>query len=189
MTPASSVLEAAVVPSAEPLWLAARHGLMPRGFREVAFAIGLNEASDAVQARVPFSDPVLRTSVGSLVAGCASGYISQVPHNLSVCRLMDPAVPYRTHLATLSTKSFASLPQLVQRSVPVAWRPTAALAAAFLFPAGGLWRSVSIAGTFLIVNGFVLMLVGHTEKGHGNGFGAAARQLVGDDEEEDRYFR
>jgi hypothetical protein len=49
---------------------------MPRGLREIIFAIGLNQASDACEVAMPqqVENKQVRNMLGSMTAGVLSGY-------------------------------------------------------------------------------------------------------------------
>lgn len=65
--------------------------MLPRGVREIIFAMGLNQMSEFFEERMPTNmTPSVRNMLGSLSAGVISGYLSHVPHNLSTLKLMTP---------------------------------------------------------------------------------------------------
>ncbi len=154
MCPLSSVLEATHSrQNTEPMMQRWRRGYAPRLVREVLFGIGINQLSDYCRELVPstVTNQHARTALGSIAAGMLSGYLSQVPHNLSTMKLMDPSQPYRALWAKLWTASMARVPD----SVPEPFRPAAARVMAVAAPIGCLRRCVQIGGSFIIINGLL----------------------------------
>lgn len=163
MTPFSSILEASNAGHMNPESLALRctRGLIPRTLREVIFAIGLNEVSDYCQAAVPaqLENKVVRNVVGSITAGVLAGYVSHVPHNLSTLKLLKPQLSYAQHFGSLVKTAiesrFKQPDSLVYRSRPVYSLLGASIV--FALPRGVIIRSMQIAGSFVLVNGAILL--------------------------------
>jgi len=158
MTPISSVLEAANAGHRNPMPLHTRWtcGIMSRSVREIIFAIGLNQASDYMEERVPsfIESGVSRNMIGSLTAGTLAGYFSHVPHNLSALKLMEPNKSY--------TQLFKEYAKVNEDRVPKNWsagsRTLAAQAIGILAPRAVTTRTVQIVGTFVILNGIIFCL-------------------------------
>eukprot|EP01065_Artemidia_motanka_P051907 TRINITY_DN9230_c0_g1_i1.p1 TRINITY_DN9230_c0_g1~~TRINITY_DN9230_c0_g1_i1.p1 ORF type:complete len:276 (+),score=93.11 TRINITY_DN9230_c0_g1_i1:83-910(+) len=157
MTPISSVLEAANAgnKNPEPLltqrWL---RGVSARAVREVIFAIGVNQMSEAIEERVPedkVASPLLRNSIGSLTAGVLAGYFSHVPHNMSALKLHYPQKSYGALFREYAKSSEERLPAAIRSE-------TSAMVCALLFPKALVARTVQIMGTFTLLNGIIFLL-------------------------------
>jgi len=98
--------------------------------------------------------PFLRNLAGSLVAGLSAGYLSHVPHNLSTLKLMQPHRGYKELFLEYAEASRARVPV----NVPPAHRNAATYALACIFPKGLVVRTAQIAGSFIILNGFINLL-------------------------------
>jgi hypothetical protein len=87
--------------------------LKARGVREIIFAIGLNQAADFCEERVPpqVQQPLMRNMIGSLTAGVLAGYFSHVPHNLSALKLMNPSLSYMEHFKSYAKSNEERLPK------------------------------------------------------------------------------
>jgi hypothetical protein len=124
--------------------------------REVIFGLGLNQLSDYCEERVPndIQNSLIRTSMGSLIAGVISGYISHIPHNLSAIKLMEPHRSY--------SEIFTSLGQSHQHRVPLGLPPLlqniCVTGLTILMPKGVLIRTSQIVGSFVILNGMITAL-------------------------------
>eukprot|EP00039_Didymoeca_costata_P010857 m.147368 g.147368 ORF g.147368 m.147368 type:complete len:621 (-) comp14986_c1_seq2:1465-3327(-) len=158
MTPVSSVLEAtnAGHRNPEPLLRRWTRGLIARGIREIIFAIGLNQASDFCEERVPsqIENGLLRNSIGSVTAGVIAGYFSHVPHNLSTLKLMEPSKSYLQLFREYTKPNEARLPK--------SWSPNAKYIGSqfigLLAPRAVMTRTIQIVGTFTILNGIIFVL-------------------------------
>lgn len=161
MTPVSSVLEACNVThmNNEPLMLRWTRGLIPRCGREVVFGIGINQLSDYCEERYDnlFTNSTAKNIAGSLTAGAVAGYLSHIPHNLSMLKLCDPKKSYVEH--------FANLKQPYEKwwDSNLAKKPASGASGGFartavssaltvLFPKGCLVRTAQISGSFIIIN-------------------------------------
>jgi hypothetical protein len=109
-----------------------------------------------MEERVPptIESPFLRNLAGSLVAGLSAGYLSHVPHNLSTLKLMQPHRGYKELFLEYAEASRARVPA----NVPAARRNAATYALACIFPKGLVVRTAQIAGSFIILNGFINLL-------------------------------
>eukprot|EP01064_Diplonema_japonicum_P025660 TRINITY_DN37076_c0_g1_i1.p1 TRINITY_DN37076_c0_g1~~TRINITY_DN37076_c0_g1_i1.p1 ORF type:complete len:313 (+),score=81.17 TRINITY_DN37076_c0_g1_i1:88-939(+) len=160
MTPISSLLEAANAgnKNPEPLltkrWL---RGVTARCVREIIFACGVNQLSEYVEDSIPMetiSNGLYRNSVGSLIAGVASGYFSHVPHNMSALKLHYPQKTYGELFAEYAQKSEARLPA----SMAPATKQSVAKVFCVLCPQALVARTTQIVGTFMLLNGFIYLL-------------------------------
>jgi CRP-like cAMP-binding protein len=154
MCPISSVLEATVAHgNKEPLRTKWTRGFVPRFGREVVFGIGINQLSDYCREQVPSSiqNQHVRTALGSITSGILSGYFSQIPHNLSTMKLMEPHRSYRDLWAQLARNSEKRVPDFVPENMKNACANFMALA----LPMGCLRRSLQIGGSFIIINGLI----------------------------------
>lgn len=158
MTPISSVLEAANAGHANPEPLARRwmRGIAARAVREIIFAIGLNQASDFMEERVPqqIENGLLRNAVGSLSAGIMAGYFSHVPHNLSALKLMNPDKDYWTLFKEYAEPNKARMPAGWSESN----KELGARAIGVVMPKAVGVRTVQIVGTFILLNGIIFCL-------------------------------
>lgn len=166
MTPVSSILEACNVGhvNPEPLMRRCTRGFVPRGGREVIFGVGLNQMSDYFEERFRTLNinPVLANSLGSITAGVASGYLSHVPHNISTLKMLHPEKTYGQLFQTLIEKSPA--PAFLTRAMP---HPVANIVRstwACLVPKGVFTRTVQICGSFVILNGLILLIEGDNRR-------------------------
>ena len=155
MTPMSSLLEAynASHMNPEPLYRRWLRGIVPRSGREVIFGIGLNQLSDYCEERADFiSNPYMRGTVASVMAGVLSGYLSHVPHNLSTLKLLNPHKSYKTLFAEYVGNAETRIPADIKS--PTARKIFAHLISVFL-PKGCLIRTTQIVGSFIILNGTI----------------------------------
>jgi len=90
--------------------------------------------------------------LGSLMAGCISGYISHIPHNLSTLKLMFPNISYYTHFQTLQKNR--NIPSFI----PANWHTKYKLFATLFVPTGVVIRTTQIAGSFIILNTIVYLM-------------------------------
>ena len=164
MTPFSSLLEASNAGHMNPEPIAQRwmRGLGPRMIREVIFAVGLNQVSDVCEDAVPKSlveSKPLRSVLGSIISGCAAGYFSHVPHNLSSLKMLQPNVSYAVHAQSLRDKAmlgrFTNPEGVVARSPML--RSVISTALMFLMPRGVVIRTGQIVGSFILVNGSIAL--------------------------------
>ena len=95
-----------------------------------------------------------RTMAGSLVAGVAAGYFSHIPHNLSTLKLMDPTKSYLKHFQDMAAKNAARVPEGISGGA----RTATANALTLLAPAAIGVRTTQIVGSFMILNGGIVML-------------------------------
>jgi len=154
MTPVSSLLEACNADhmNKEPLWRRWVRGLAPRTLREVIFGVGINQLSELCEERVSdIENEFMKTCAGSVMAGCISGYLSHVPHNLSTLKLLQPQYSYARHWTKMVDENMARIPSH--------WNPSSArIGSNFLslfFPKGLVVRTTQIMGSFLIINGSI----------------------------------
>eukprot|EP00924_Labyrinthula_sp_SR-Ha-C_P010364 maker-scaffold_23-snap-gene-4.62-mRNA-1 protein AED:0.04 eAED:0.04 QI:82/1/1/1/1/1/6/29/496 len=157
MSPVSSVLEAQNVThmNNEPLMRRWTRGLVPRMVREVLFGVGINQLSDYFEERFDnvFESTLARNFAGSLTAGAIAGYLSHVPHNLSMLKLMEPNVSYGAHFTKL-TQTWDSWyrTQMPANSYNGLGRRIMVPSLTVLLPKGCLIRTAQISGSFLIIN-------------------------------------
>lgn len=95
------------------------------------------------------------------MAGCMSGYLSHVVHNMSTLKLMNPNKSYPVHISEYITKYESRVPQWV----PASFKRTAAVLGRFykyaylqgsiILPAGVTIRTTQIVGSFIILNGTI----------------------------------
>ncbi len=160
MTPISSILEASNAGHAnpEPLLRRSMRGTVPRGGREIIFGIGLNQLSDYFEERyrTVFPNNLIANSAGSLTAGVVAGYLSHVPHNISTFRLLNPTKSYRDIFRMFVDKSAPE--KFVPKGVPDAIRAPLRSVMACVFPRGVLVRTAQICGSFMILNGVIMMI-------------------------------
>lgn len=162
MTPFSSLLEASNAGHMNSEAMSRRwtRGLTPRMVREVIFAVGLNQVSDVCEDAVPNSlvdSKPLRSVVGSILAGCAAGYLSHVPHNISSLKLLQPNVTYMQHIQTLRSKAIQGrFEEGVVSKMPVL-RGVISTCLMFLMPRGVMIRTGQIVGSFILVNGSIAL--------------------------------
>lgn len=166
MTPVASLLEACNVGhvNPEPLMRRCSRGFVPRGGREIIFGVGLNQMSDYFEERFRALkiNPVLANSLGSISAGVAAGYLSHVPHNISVLKMLQPEKTYGQLFQSLIEKSPA--PAFLTRGLP---RPVANVVRstwACVVPKGVFTRTVQICGSFVILNGLILLIEGDNRR-------------------------
>jgi hypothetical protein len=155
MTPVSSILEACHVNNSKPLHLRWMDGVQARGVREVIFGIGLNQLSDNLSNATPSNwHPSLRNAGGSVIAGVIAGYLSHVPHNLSVMKLVSPQTGYMALLSQLSQPNYEKLSAIKSQSL----RRVAAAAWTLIAPRGVMVRTTQIVGSFVILNGLITII-------------------------------
>ena len=159
-TPVSSILEAANAGSKnpEPLltqrWL---RGITARAVREIIFAIGVNQLSDAIETQIPeetISNGLARNTAGSLAAGILAGYFSHVPHNMSALKLHYPQKSYGQLFSEYAASSEGRLPA----TMDAATRKSAARVMAIVWPKALGTRTLQIVGTFILLNGIIYTL-------------------------------
>jgi hypothetical protein len=151
ITPISSLLDNAGHLSPEPLIKRWFHGTVPRLSREIIFAIGINQLTDYIDERVSFiSNNLFRGAVSSVIAGMLAGYFSQVPHNLASLKVINPLKPYSQLFREYVSAAEVRIPADVKSP---AMRNALAHFVALCFPTGSSIRALSIAGSFLILNG------------------------------------
>ena len=158
MCPVSSVLEATHArANKEPLATKWMRGYSPRLVREIIFGVGINQLTDLCLAGVPerVGTPHLRVALGSIAAGLASGYLSQIPHNLGTLKMLDPSRSYGELWRSIWQRSVPRLPAAVAAG-PM--RVVAAQCLAVLAPLGCVRRSCQIGGSFVIINGLLYAL-------------------------------
>jgi len=154
MTPISSILEACNADkNPEPIYKKRVRGILPRGLREVIFGVGLNQLSDYCEERVPLRNKLLKSVLGSMLAGAIAGYLSHVPHNLSTMKLIDPSKTYKQHFLNFSSPWSAKLGR-----VPPTFRPFISGMLACALPKGVFIRTSQITGSFIILNGTMTLL-------------------------------
>lgn len=154
MCPVSSILEAThAIGNTEPLRTRWTRGFAPRLVREVVFGIGLNQLSDYCREQMPtaIQNQHIRTALGSITSGILCGYLSQIPHNLSTMKLMEPHRNYVDLWGQLVTNSEKRVPEFV----PASGRRGAAAVMALALPMGCMRRSLQIGGSFIILNGLI----------------------------------
>jgi len=158
MTPMSSVLEAANAghKNPEPLKTRWMRGLAARAVREIIFAIGLNQAADYCEERVPVQveNGLLRNTAGSLTAGVLAGYFSHVPHNLSALKLMTPSKSYLSLFHEYASSNEERLPKHWSQQQ----KQTVARVLGVVAPKAVMTRTVQIIGTFVLLNGIIYSL-------------------------------
>ena len=158
MTPMSSVLEAANAghKNPEPLKTRWMRGLAARAVREVIFAIGLNQAADYCEERVPaqITNGLVRNTLGSLTAGVLAGYFSHVPHNLSALKLMTPSKSYPSLFKEYASSNEERLPKHWSQQQ----KQTVARVLGVIAPKAVMTRTVQIIGTFVLLNGIIYSL-------------------------------
>lgn len=154
MTPMSSVLEATHSQgNKEPMRQRVWRGASTRVVRELLFGVGINQLSDYCREQVPSSiqNQHLRTAMGSIVSGILSGYVSQIPHNLSTMKLLEPHRSYHDLWWQLARQSEKRVPDFVAEKM----RPAVGTVLALAMPTGCLRRSLQIGGSFIIINGLI----------------------------------
>lgn len=154
MCPLSSILEATHAHgNAEPMKTRWTRGFAPRLVREVVFGIGLNQLSDYCREQVPASiqNQHIRTALGSIASGVLSGYLSQIPHNLSTMKLLEPQKTYGELWSQLARASEQRVPVIVPESA----KSVVANVLALTVPLGCLRRSLQIGGSFIVLNGLI----------------------------------
>eukprot|EP01103_Thecamoeba_quadrilineata_P019316 TRINITY_DN7767_c0_g1_i1.p1 TRINITY_DN7767_c0_g1~~TRINITY_DN7767_c0_g1_i1.p1 ORF type:complete len:406 (+),score=64.22 TRINITY_DN7767_c0_g1_i1:138-1355(+) len=154
MTPISSILEACNADkNPEPIHRKWIRGYVPRALREVIFGVGLNQLSDYCEERVPARNTLIKSVLGSMIAGAIAGYLSHVPHNLSTMKMIDPSKTYLEHFHKFSQHWSSKLHQ-----VPPKIRPIASGVLAVVLPRGVMIRTTQITGSFIILNGTITLL-------------------------------
>ena len=154
MCPFSSVLEASNATN-NPTHISRRWliGIVPRLGREIIFGVGMNQLADFMTERISFiENDFIRHASGSISAGWIAGYFSHIPHNLSALKLMNPDLSYRQVWSKLYANSKPLVPDVIPKGT--AAHDLCAQVMAVVMPIGVVRRSLQIAGTFLIVNGF-----------------------------------
>lgn len=155
MCPLSSVLEATHArQNTESMMIRWTRGFAPRLVREIVFGIGINQLSDYCRELVPagVENQHARTAFGSIAAGIMSGYCSQIPHNLSTMKLMDPTQSYKQLWNTLWNRSLPRVPSWIEDQMA---RDAVARLMTVAMPLGGTRRSCQIAGSFIVINGLI----------------------------------
>jgi len=157
LTPVSSLLEAANAgnKNPEPLitqrWL---RGITARAVREIIFACGVNQLSEAIEEAIPeekISMPLLRNGAGSLASGIIAGYFSHVPHNMSALKLHYPQKSYGILFREYALQGMDRLPASMRSE-------SMAMFTALVFPRALVARTIQIMGTFTLLNGIIFML-------------------------------
>eukprot|EP01089_Gocevia_fonbrunei_P005840 TRINITY_DN1633_c0_g1_i2.p1 TRINITY_DN1633_c0_g1~~TRINITY_DN1633_c0_g1_i2.p1 ORF type:complete len:380 (-),score=40.58 TRINITY_DN1633_c0_g1_i2:391-1530(-) len=164
MTPVSSILEACnVEKNKEPLWNKWRRGFAPRAVREVIFGIGLNQLSDYWEERIPefITSETIKNLFGSLISGVIAGYLSHIPHNLSVLKMFNPEIKYLDHFKTLAAMSENRIPQW---NMKASTRKVLGAMMAVVAPRGLVLRTSQLVGSFILLNGVINYLDMHNSQ-------------------------
>jgi len=157
LTPVSSILEAANAGNKNPEPLVTKRwlrGITARAVREIIFACGVNQLSEAIEESIPeerISSPLLRNSAGSLASGVLAGYFSHVPHNMSALKLHYPQKSYGTLFREYALQGMERLPASMRSE-------SMAMFTALVFPRALMFRTIQIMGTFTLLNGIIFML-------------------------------
>eukprot|EP01065_Artemidia_motanka_P052543 TRINITY_DN9517_c0_g1_i3.p1 TRINITY_DN9517_c0_g1~~TRINITY_DN9517_c0_g1_i3.p1 ORF type:complete len:439 (+),score=76.74 TRINITY_DN9517_c0_g1_i3:97-1413(+) len=154
VTPLSGAIEAANAGSfnPEPMLTRSVRGTVPRAGREVIFAVGLNQASDYFEERLPLGNKVAEASVAGAAAGFLAAWTSSLLHSLAVRKLLHPRVPYSALWARQRHQAEESLPKELHPQL----RSRLGFCAAAVFPQGLLVRCAQTALSFAMINGGIV---------------------------------